>query len=439
MKCAVITPVGPGHDLYALDAEDSVKRATAAARGPFADIVFIKVDDGLGKMGSAAARNHGVRLAREVGAEWLFFLDARHVLAVEAFAHVADKLHAYDAIWGAIHELDDDELHGAPRAGQLLQITRIDEVLGNAPFNTLQIGHFVRTAVASAMPFDPGLDAAEFDYYLRLWSKYRCVKIERPFYYHRRAAAIGEAHVVQQAKRRAAAEKVICDKCVALDYHADFAHRGENFQFCITNPFDLIQGNFLKGRFFEMRELAAVEQWVGTGAAIVEVGAYVGNHVVYYARFMQPRSILVLEPNPEAIALLRRNLETNKVATADLSRLGIGAAAAVSTYDLVCEAAANRGATRLVQTAAGAVKTAPLDELIAGTVDFIKIDVEGMELEVLDGAARIIAALRPKIMIEVFRSQIPRFDAWLRQYRYIVRQQFDYVHAVNYLIEPANA
>ena len=88
---------------------------------------------------------------------------------------------------------------------------------------------------------------------------------------------------------------------------------------------------------------------------------------------------------------------------------------------------------------AGAIKTAPLDEFIAGAVDFIKIDVEGMELEVLDGAARIIAALRPKIMIEVFRSQIPRFDAWLRQYRYVVRQQFDYVHAVNYLIEPANA
>ena len=95
--------------------------------------------------------------------------------------------------------------------------------------------------------------------------------------------------------------------------------------------------------------------------------------------------------------------------------------------------------TRSMQAAAGAVKTAPLDELIAGTVDFIKIDVEGMELEVLDGAARVIAASRPKIMIEVFRSQIPRFDAWLRQYRYVVRQQFDYVHAVNYLVEPANA
>ena len=81
MKCAVVTPVGPGHDLYALDAEDSVKRATAAARGPFAEIVYIKVDDGLGKMGSAAARNHGVGLAREAGAEWLFFLDAACVAA----------------------------------------------------------------------------------------------------------------------------------------------------------------------------------------------------------------------------------------------------------------------------------------------------------------------------------------------------------------------
>ena len=67
-----------------------------------------------------------------------------------------------------------------------------------------------------------------------------------------------------------------------------------------------------------------------------------------------------------------------------------------------------------MQAAGGAVKSAPLDDLIAGPVDFIKIDVEGMELEVLAGARGIIARSRPKIMIEVFRPQIPRFEQWLR-------------------------
>jgi len=436
----VITPVGPGDELYALDAEDSVRMATAAARGQFAEVDFIKIDDGLRKLGPSVARNRGVELAHRAGAEWIFFLDAKDVLDIGAFANVAASLQGYDAIWGAIHELDDDESRGVLRPGQLLEITRIDDVLANAPFNTLQIGHFVKTAVAMATPFDPARGAAaEFDYFLRLWSKYRCVKVARPFYYQRRAARATAAEESTEIERRAAVERVICDKCAELDFRAEFTYRGESFRFCMVNPFDLIHGNFLKGRFFELPELAFVEEWVGPGAAIVEVGAYVGNHVVYYSRFMRPRSIIVLEPNPEVAALLRRNLEANAVTAADLSRLGIGAAASAANYDLVCEAAANRGATRLVRAAAGAVKSAPLDDLIKSKVDFIKVDVEGMELEVLAGAARVIAESRPKMMIEVFRSQIPRFSEWLREHRYGIRRQFDNVHAVNYLIEPSDA
>ena len=438
MKCAVITPIGRGDELYALDAEDSVRQASAAARGPFTQVEFIKIDQLPDELGPSVARNRGVELAQRAGAEWIFFLDARDVLDVGAFANVAASLQGYDAIWGAIHELDADESRGVLRPGQLLEISRIDEVLANAPFNTLQIGHFVKTAVALATPFDPARGAAaEFDYYLRLWSQYRCVKIAQPFYHERRGAHAADA--ARGVERSAAVERLICDKCAELDFRAEFTYRGEIFRFCVVNPFDLIHGSFLKGRFFELPELEFVEEWVGPAATIVEVGAYVGNHVVYYSRFMRPRNIIVLEPNPEAIALLRRNLAANAVSVADVSRLGVGAAAAAASYDLVCEGGANRGATRLVRAQAGAVKSAPLDDLIQSKVDFIKIDVEGMELEVLAGASRVIAESRPKILIEVFRAQIPRFKDWLGQHRYDVRRQFDYVHAVNYLIEPAGA
>jgi FkbM family methyltransferase len=217
-----------------------------------------------------------------------------------------------------------------------------------------------------------------------------------------------------------------------------FEYRGESFKFYISNPFDLIHRCFLKGRFFEVDELAHVESWVGADAAIVEVGAYVGNHVVYYSRFMRPRSITVFEPNPEAITLLRRNLDTNGVDCADLASLGIGIAAAPARYDIVCDSADNGGATRLVRVAAGAVRSLPLDDLVAARVDFIKIDVEGMELEVLAGAKRVIAESRPKIMIEVFRRQIAEFDAWMNLHRYRVNRKFENVHAINFMIEPAH-
>ncbi|MEO7727005.1 MAG: FkbM family methyltransferase [Burkholderiales bacterium] len=437
MKCAVVTPVGPGHEYFALDAEESAHQAHATAAGPFADLIYIKVDDTRGELGRSAARNQGVRLAQQGAAEWIFFLDADDIMCPQAFANVGAHVGSYDAVWGAIYELADDEESGAIRAGQLMPITRLDQVLGNDPFITLQIGHFVKTAVALAVPFAPELDAGEdFDYYLRVWSQFNCVKIAQPFFFNRRATYAGGPRAASDRDWRVAVERIISEKCAAVEFHADFLLRGERFRFFVSNPFDLIHRSFLKGRFFEPDELAFVESWVGQNAAIVEVGAYVGNHVVYYARFMRPRSILVLEPNPASIALLRRNLAENAVTAVDLSALGTAAAGTAANYDLICESTDNSGASRLVHSPGGVVKSAPLDDLIAGGVDFIKIDVEGMELDVLAGARRVIAESRPKIMIEVFRNQISLFEHWLAQNHYEVAHRFEYVYAVNFMIAP---
>jgi FkbM family methyltransferase len=440
MKCAVVTRVGPGDELYALDAEDSVNNAQATNRGPFADIAFIKVDDTLGKLGRSLAHNLGVERAHAAGADWIFFLDAQDILCPEIFSNAAPCLARHDAVWGGIYELADDEETGMLRPGQLLHITRIEQLLANDPLVTLSSGHFVKTAAALATPCDPALDAGEdFDYYLRLWSNFKCVKVAEPFFFNRHAPSAAGPQAVADRDRRVAVERIICEKCQAADLRAEFAYRGETFRFCIDNPFDLIQRRFLRNRFFENDELAFVENWVAPGANIVEVGAYVGNHAVYYARFMQPKSLIVLEPNPAAIGLLRRNLAANGVSNVDLSQLGIAVGAAAASYELACESASNRGATRLVPAAGGAVKSAPLDSLMAGEVDFIKIDVEGMELDVLAGAAGIIARWRPKIMIEVFRQRMQQFEHWLDLNQYRVARRFENVHAVNFMIEPAPA
>jgi FkbM family methyltransferase len=439
MKCAVVTPIGPGHELFALDAAESVKKACANSLGQFDSIAFIEVDDTRGELGRSAARNRGIQLANEAGADWIFFLDADDVLDPNAFANVTPYLNRHDAVWGAIYELTEDEQGGVIRPDQLMEISSLTQLLGNDPWITLQIGHFVKTDIALAVQFNPQMDSGEdFDYYLRMWSRYNCIKIPLPFFYNRRNTHAEGPRATTDREWRTAVQRMICEKCIATDFHADFEYHDEPFRFYVFNPFDVIQRYYLKGRFFELEELTYLETWIAPDANIVEVGAYVGNHVVYYSRFMRPRSITVLEPNPETIGLLRRNLEANAVSNADLSWLGIAAGDVEAYYELVCDSIGNRGAARLVRAPAGEVKSAPLDALVKHRVDFIKIDVEGMELGVLAGAQRIIAESRPKIMIEVFRDHVPEFGQWLDRNKYRVARAFEYVGAVNFMVEPAN-
>lgn len=177
-RCAVVTPVGPGHrDLYR-ECEASVRDAWRGNRGPFTHLELIAIDDQEGRLGRSHARNEGVRLARAAGAHWIFFLDADDLMLPGAFGEVAHRIEQYDAIWGLITSRSMDAVEHHLRLPQILNIDRIEQVIVFDPFLTLQMGHFVRVEAALATPFDEQLDAGEdFDYYLRLWRDFRCVKI----------------------------------------------------------------------------------------------------------------------------------------------------------------------------------------------------------------------------------------------------------------------
>jgi len=185
--CAVIIPVGPGHAALYDEALMSVNESFQRGRGLFSEIIPLRIDDHEGNLGRSKARNLGIRKADELGFEWIFFLDSDDLMAPHAFDYVTPYVLDFDAVWGSIWTIEEGEDTPTEREFQVPFLFSIKDVLSYDPFETLQMGHFVKTSVAVAIPFNETLNTGEdFDYYLRVWEKYRCIKIPLPLFYNRR-------------------------------------------------------------------------------------------------------------------------------------------------------------------------------------------------------------------------------------------------------------
>jgi len=439
MKCAVVVPVAPDQLQYLDACRSSVERAWAHGSGPFDGLEFLPVEDAVGDATPAERRNRGVDLAREKDCAWIFFLDARDLLNLSAFVDFSRFHEDFDAVWGNICENKLGANEVVVRAKQIMCATSIDDILSRAPENTLRMGHFVRVEVADAVRFDTETEVCEdYKYYLDVWERFRCAKVAHIFSIERRPAQL-DVMSPGGAIWNQVADLLVAARLRSRDIFCEVSFDDKVTRFALTDPVDIIQKHHVYGQFFEIDELTTLREVIGTGKTIVEVGANIGNHLAFYAQHMQAKKIFPFEPNPDSISLLNRNIKANGLESViDTRGIGIGAGARHGTFSIVLPIENNLGAARLSEDKTGELEVYPLDERLAGeTVDFIKIDVEGMEFEVLAGAEKLIERNRPVMMIEVFRNKIPEFERWCAEHRYSVRTRFSCVNAVNFLVVAA--
>jgi FkbM family methyltransferase len=154
-------------------------------------------------------------------------------------------------------------------------------------------------------------------------------------------------------------------------------------------------------------ELDFLREFIAPGAHVLDIGAYIGTHSIAFAQFAGHQGkVYAFEPRAEIFKLLSDNISTNQCVNVVAFNMGVSdqvGQALLEPLDL--DAPANFGGNELAGPAAGtsdgyqAVITT-LDSMNIAQVDFIKIDVEGMEQRVLDGALQTITNLKPTIFCE---------------------------------------
>ncbi|MEX0348672.1 MAG: FkbM family methyltransferase [Paracoccaceae bacterium] len=212
---------------------------------------------------------------------------------------------------------------------------------------------------------------------------------------------------------------------------------GRPFVFAVARGGDHIQNHLRQGRFYESEELDLIKQHFPLGGEFVDIGANVGNHSIFVAAFLAPSKIVPFEPNPAAYKLLIANIAANGFRDVfDLSHLGYGLSDHPADGFAMHARRRNLGSARMVE-GAGDISTIVGDVALQDTTpDLIKIDVEGMELQVLQGLRQTIERAKPKIFIEVDDVNDAAFLDWMDKSGYETVQTLRrYDINQNYLIQ----
>lgn len=449
MKCAIITPIGPGHrETYEQDCLPSIQRAIAHGTGPFESIETYPMWDLEAQHGRSARRNTALRNARNAGIEWVFFLDADDFMAEGAFESFGRALSEHpeiDVVWGKICEKAEDG-SCVDRLSQPLTIKSREEFLGVQPWLSVQIGAFVRTACAVEILFDESMDTGEdFKFYYSLWEHHNCIKLPSIFFENRRGMHSTGPRSANGADWNAAVSRLWKAELVKCRGIARATAASVDARFIVTNPDDLIQAAHTFGQFFEGDVLSSLVEYLDEEPSlIVDVGSNIGNHTIFFAQRFSNAKIIPVEPNPAAIAALRANIEINASHGSaikdriDPRGIGLGVGREEMTVHSETIDANNLGATRLIPDDNGDLRVVTLDSLLQDEMpDILKIDAEGMELDVLAGAAETIARCRPLIWIEVLRANQMAFaQRWCRENGYRVVSATHLVNTVDYIVKP---
>jgi FkbM family methyltransferase len=160
------------------------------------------------------------------------------------------------------------------------------------------------------------------------------------------------------------------------------------------------------------------------GDVFVDIGAHIGKYAIAAAKAVGPEGMVIaLEPHPETFQVLRKNAEMNRLSNLKALNLGAWNTSGILKFYVGASAsefsAVETGLSKTVD-----VQTRQVDDLLSelkvARVDWVKIDVEKAEIEVLEGLTETLAKFKPNIFMEVWVQNRKKVQAFLKARGYSI-------------------
>ena len=166
---------------------------------------------------------------------------------------------------------------------------------------------------------------------------------------------------------------------------------------------------------------------------MLDIGSNIGNHTLYFINECGARFVYCFEPASDTFRILKRNIKVNHLENKTiLFNVGVGCKSGEAI--IASSKDKNTAYTKIAVSEEGNIKVVSIDELsLAETVGFVKIDVEGFELEVIKGMQGTLKKDKPIVMIEIWNDNFEEINRIMHSLGYKVDILEQHKHQGDYL------
>lgn len=168
---------------------------------------------------------------------------------------------------------------------------------------------------------------------------------------------------------------------------------------------------------YEKKEVTTMQTLLNADSVVVDIGANIGYYSLMAAQKAAAGNIYSFEPVTNNLQKLERNISLNGLAIIHPIQAAISNVSGSTTIYISDDDNSGMSGLRSAENFSGqseTVKCLTLDEAVLEynlpKIDLIKIDVEGSEVNVLQGMKRIRTEQRPLLLIEVSTATLSMYN-----------------------------